>query len=162
MQLDPPVEVYTGIFIGSLLSTDDSHLNTEGISAIINLSGQCYQKSRSVLNIVMSDIPITFDTLELYIKKFTIGVAAIEVALAQGKKILVHCAAGINRSATLIAFYLIEQGLSYDETIELLAKANKKRGVELLTNPSFRSLLKSHYTLKKNFSQRKEDFAKLK
>jgi protein-tyrosine phosphatase len=156
---DPPTEVAPGVFIGSLASITDSQL--AGIDAIINLSGRCYQSSRSVLNIVMNDSPVTSETLCAYVRKFTIGVAAIEVAIAKGKRVLVHCAAGVNRSATLIAFYLIESGKTYDETIELLAAANKKRGAELLTNPTFRSLLHTHYILKSNFSRRNEDFKKL-
>ena len=161
MSVDPPTEVVPGIFIGSLASIKDEHLAEQKIDAIINLSGRCYQSNRSVLNIVMDDSPVTSKTLSAYVKKFTIGVAAIEVAIAKGKRVLIHCAAGINRSATLIAFYLIESGKTYDETVGLLADANRKRGTELFTNPSFRSLLHTHYILKSNFSRRGEDFKNL-
>lgn len=158
---DPPTEVIPGIYIGSTASTHNEHLASASIDAIINLSGQCYSSSRSLLNIVMNDEPVSLGTLDRYVRKFTIGVAAIEVAVKQGKRVLIHCAAGINRSATLIAFYLIEQGKTYQEAVELLAVANKKRGVSLLTNPTFCSLLYTHYVLKTNFSRRENDFGQL-
>jgi protein-tyrosine phosphatase len=161
MSQDPPVEVHKGVFIGSLASLDEDGLARQNIGAIINLSGKCYKNSRSVLNIVMDDIPVTIDTLDIYVKKFAIGVAAIEMALAADKCVLVHCAAGINRSATLIGLYLIERGLTYSAAVELLAAANSKRRVELLTNPSFRTILKMHSSLRENFTRRREELGKL-
>ena len=159
--MDPPAEVCDGIFIGSLDSTHEDMLTHARIGAIINLSGRCYENSRSVLNIVMDDVPVTTDTLRAYARKFAIGVAAIEVAVRAGQRVLVHCAAGINRSATLIAFYLIESGRSYDDAIQLLAAANRKRKVELLTNPTFRSLLKTHSVMREEFPRREEEFKAL-
>ena len=156
--MDPPTEVVDGIYIGSLNSTRGELLDRAGIDAIINLSGQCYESNRAVINIIMEDINVTLDTVDAYMKKFTIGVAAIEVALKEKKKVLVHCAAGINRSATLIAFYMIENGYSYESTFASLSAANKKRGVELLTNQSFRSILKTYYVQKKNFAERNKYF----
>lgn len=159
--MDPPTEVIAGVYIGSLASTTEDHLSRASIDAIINLSGICYKNARSVLNIVMDDVPVTTDSLHGYALKFAIGVAAIETAVRAGKRVLVHCAAGINRSATLIAFYLIENGHSYDRAVELLAAANKKRNVDLLTNPSFRSLLKTHSIMRDTFPRREAEFAAL-
>ena len=38
------------------------------------------------------------------------GVRAIEEALAAGRKVAVHCGAGLGRSGTLLAAYLVAQG----------------------------------------------------
>jgi protein-tyrosine phosphatase len=158
---DPPVEVVPGIYIGSLLSIKNDHLEAEKISAIINLSGQPYKSSRAVFNIIMSDTDIEPHQMNLYVQKFALGVAAIETAIGEKMKVLVHCAAGINRSATLIGMYLIEQGMSYNEAFDALASANKKRNVDLLTNKSFSLLLNTHYELKRGLGARREKFAEL-
>jgi atypical dual specificity phosphatase len=45
------------------------------------------------------------------------GVAAIDAALRDGVRVAVHCAAGLGRSGTLIAAYLVSQGATPDEAI---------------------------------------------
>lgn len=158
MESDPPVKVVDGIFIGSINTVSSQGMRY--IDAIINLSGTFYKTEKALINIMMDDAVVNLDNLDLYMKKFSIGVAAIETARKEGKNILIHCAAGINRSATLIAFYLIERGMALDDIIDALAVANKKRGVELLTNPTFRSILKTYYILQKNMKNRIAAFKK--
>jgi atypical dual specificity phosphatase len=45
------------------------------------------------------------------------GVAAIARALAEGKRVAVHCAGGLGRTGTLLACYLVRQGSSPEEAI---------------------------------------------
>lgn len=59
-----------------------------------------------------------------------------------------NCQAGMNRSAAMIAAYLIcARGYSFDKTVKALEDANKKRGIAALKNNDFRKILKemSHF-----------------
>lgn len=153
--MDPGAKVTEGICIGSLsTATSESCLAAMNIDAIVNLSGTDYQSSVPVYDILMDDVDVVPQTMESYIHTFADGVDAISTARRAGKNVLVHCAAGVNRSATLIAFYLIEHGWTYTEAIEALSNANQKRAVPLLTNHSFRYLLQAYDSFKRNFHKK--------
>jgi atypical dual specificity phosphatase len=51
------------------------------------------------------------------------GVAAIENALKEGQRVAVHCGAGLGRSGTLIAAYLVSQGSSPDDAMAQVRNA---------------------------------------
>jgi protein-tyrosine phosphatase len=160
--MDSGAKIADGLYIGSLATArNEQCLEELGIDAIINLSGSKYENSRPQLQLVMNDSTVDIESVDMYLSKFAIGIAAIEKARAESKTVLVHCAAGINRASTLIGFYLIEQGLTYDEALSALTRANTERGVRLLTNPDFRFMLKLHDSQKRIFSARTKTFDKV-
>jgi hypothetical protein len=66
-----------------------------------------------------------------------------EIEQKPKKPILINCHAGMNRSAAVICAYLILVAkMPYGKCIKLLQDANKTRGLDVLTNPSFRKALK--------------------
>jgi atypical dual specificity phosphatase len=59
------------------------------------------------------------------------GVQAITEALRQGKKVAVHCGAGLGRSGTLLAAFLVSEGSDADEAIARV-RAARPGSVETL------------------------------
>lgn len=67
----------------------------------------------------------------------------IEFLKTAPKPALIHCHAGINRSASTIAAYMIYAlGHSFEDTIKRLERTNKKRGLKVLHNTDFRKTLR--------------------
>lgn len=152
LYMDTGAKVCDGIYIGSLATaTSEQCLDNNNIDAIINLSGSDYESNRPVYILTMDDTNVTPHNMDIYLQKFAKGVEAIVHCRQAGKRVLVHCAAGINRSATLIAFYLIHCGWTYDQALDALKVANIARRVPLLTNDSFRYLLQAHDSFRRNF-----------
>lgn len=46
------------------------------------------------------------------------GMAAITDAVASGKRVAVHCGAGLGRTGTMLACYLVQQGADADTAVE--------------------------------------------
>jgi hypothetical protein len=128
------------LFIGSLQTALSTHC-LKNIDIVINMSGYSYECERPVYHITMEDADITQSTQDDYLVKFYDGIHIIRRAHKSGMSVLVHCMAGINRSATLIALYLITCGVQ--DAVARLQVANTKRRKPLLTNKSFRWLIQS-------------------
>jgi hypothetical protein len=150
---DSGAYVDSGIYIGSLTTAmSESRLNQLNIGAIINLSQRKYNCKLPVFDIDMDDAAIDVDNFEDYVLKFKSGIDAIKSLREKNKNVLVHCAAGINRSATLIAMYLIDLGDDYNTAVSKLVIANSSRGVPLLTNQTFKYLLSAQDSFNRNFN----------
>jgi protein-tyrosine phosphatase len=85
------------------------------VDAILNISEFYYPTNRIYRNLYFPD--------GVYIQPLAlIGECTefIHAQLREGRRVLVHCAAGISRSCVIGAAYLYECGMSLDEAIALI------------------------------------------
>jgi hypothetical protein len=135
---DIAAHVHDSISIGSVRSGRD------GFDLIINLSGHHYVAPNMIM-VLMDDVEITTHNVAYILKQLQMCAKILQAH--KYHKILVHCAAGVNRSALVIGYYLLTCGISYETMIELLSCANKGRGLPVFTNVSFARLLRTYYDL---------------
>jgi protein tyrosine phosphatase len=139
---DNGAEVHDGIFIGSLATgKNDKWISDNAIDIIINMSGYMYNSNVPVVVITIDDNYVPISEINSYMEKLSDAAKYIKKYHSRGKRILVHCAAGINRSAAAICLYLMMIGHRYDDALDKLTSANSKRNLSALTNVSFRYLL---------------------
>jgi atypical dual specificity phosphatase len=95
----------------------------QGVSVLINLHERAHEPSRlarhglTELHLPVRDFsPPTPEQLSL-------GVAAIERALESRQRVAVHCGAGLGRTGTLLACYLVHEGLGPGAAIQRVRSA---------------------------------------
>lgn len=145
---DPAAKVADGVYIGSVAAAlEPEELKRIGAHVIVNLSGYNYYPPAviTMINIPVLDTAVTLATAAHYMSKFRDAADQIRLARARGYTVLVHCAAGINRSATAIGFYLLDCGLTVPEAVEAIFAANKQRQKPALVNDTFTRLLCMRY-----------------
>lgn len=94
---------------------------TESEARSLGLSGEegaCQEAGIDFLR-----IPIQDHSAPPYTKAVFDGITQMVEAIKAGKKIYIHCFAGIGRSATLAAAVLLHQDYSAEEAIRALRKA---------------------------------------
>jgi atypical dual specificity phosphatase len=98
-------------------------LSRQGISVLVNL----HERPHNPLSIARHNLT----EVHLPVRDFTPpspeqlerGVDAIAGALAEGKRVAVHCRAGLGRTGTLLACYLVNSGFSPEEAINRVREA---------------------------------------
>jgi len=61
--------------------------------------------------------------------QFSMGVACIDIVVKNKEKVYVHCKNGHGRAPTLVAAYLITQGMSVEKAVEFLK--SKRAGIDI-------------------------------
>lgn len=125
---ESPQEVVPGLFIGDVDDAQDiNKLRALGIGAVLNVAdffvnAQGFYR-RHMPELVYCGIPME-DTSSFPIDRFFSRTNRfIQVARANGLRVLVHCMAGISRSVTVMCAYLmIVNGWSVDVTLRRIRR----------------------------------------
>ena len=136
-----PAEILDYMYLGSEEhSANEKVLKSNGITLILNVATGC--KNHFENKFVYKNLAI-LDNCESEISdNFEEAFAFIEAAKKNGEKVLVHCQAGISRSATICAAYLMKtQSLNVSQALE---KVRQKRKV-VAPNFSFMVQLERYY-----------------
>ncbi len=110
------------LYVGSQFSKDGKKvLEIEGISAVVNMRKEFDDLSKGLWRGKYCYLPTVDDTAPS-LSQLEEGVRFIENEISAGEKVYIHCGAGVGRAPTMAAAYLIDQGLSLPEAIELIKR----------------------------------------
>lgn len=131
-------QIVEGIWLGDASDAMDiDTLNKHGIDSVVNCAekhtltcAEFYPFGWNYLGLECDDAA-NYDILGKHMREF---IAFMDKCVGEKKKVLVHCAAGINRSATLLIAYLVRRrGMCLKDAISLCFK---QRPI-ILTNEAF-------------------------
>ncbi len=89
-------------------------LQAAGVTSVLNMRSEYCDREAGIAPRQYLRLP-TVDDESPTPEQFRQGVAFIREQVAEGGGVYVHCKAGMGRAATMVAAYLVAQGLSPDE-----------------------------------------------
>jgi dual specificity protein phosphatase-like protein len=147
MQRDPPTppagwrmqvfEVLPGLLIGTRLDPSAEY-ETLQVDAIVDLEDWEFGWTPPVpLGRLFVSFPMDDeDDVDPHVRQLASFVAAL---VTSGRRVLVHCTEGLNRSGVVVARALMEMGKTANEAIELVRRTRGPSvdGFQALNNPAF-------------------------
>eukprot|EP00798_Chlamydomonas_sp_ICE-L_P009418 gene9418-18407_t len=117
---DNPMKIVPGLYLGSFMAEQNlDKLKTEGITHVLCVANDLdasHPDEFKYLQIMISDRP-TSDLVTHFPKCF----AFIDEAIEQQGSVLVHCMAGVSRSASVVIGYIMnKRGMKYEEVFSLV------------------------------------------
>lgn len=110
-------KIFDQLYLGSVAdATNPQFLKDAGITHIVNCAEECpspFSQTISYLNLNLKDIP----TQSLY-HVFEPSFEYIRDNIGMGSIVLVHCAAGISRSTSIVLYFIMKiKNVGYDQAI---------------------------------------------
>lgn len=134
----PAKQIIKNLWIGSEKDAADMNfMKKNNIRLIVNATDSVpvYAKGIKTLRIPVGDDPYYSEKMGKYIP---IAVVAIHDVLNHGQGVLVHCRAGMNRSATTVAGYLMfKKGMTAQQAMAFI----KRKKPECFTPMNFMGAL---------------------
>ena len=123
------------IFIGNYYSAEMlDYGNRNSITHVLNCTPH-YHKGLKDLTVNQINID---DGFEIPAESVLFGIRMISEAVRSGGRILVHCHAGISRSPSMVAAYLMYNGFSWDEAVDFI----RRRRPEIFPHPNIERSVK--------------------
>jgi len=138
----PAKQIVRGLWIGSERdAADPKFMQKHKIRLIVNATDAVpVYTNVKTMRVPVEDAPSSANRMAKYVPMTTV---AINDVLRHGQNVLVHCRAGMNRSATVVAAYLMfSKGFTADQAMAFV----KKRKPECFTPMNFKSSLNSWET----------------
>jgi hypothetical protein len=129
------------LYIGNIDSLKDDYKFDVIINCTKHIPFTTIPSIKSI-RIPINDTPIENDNLLRYVKEYDV-LQIIHQARLDGKNVLVHCHAGMQRSCAVVAMYLIKYYKLTDENAIKVIK--NKRAIAFYPEPTFRRALNSYY-----------------
>lgn len=112
--------VTTHLYVGSQFSQAGlAHLQKAGISAVVNMRSEKDDRIYDLSGFAYCHIPVVDDTAPA-MDQLDQGCSFIEDEIRQGGIVYIHCGAGVGRAPTMAAAYLIRQGQSLEQALEMI------------------------------------------
>lgn len=138
----PRKQITDGLWVGSAADARDAgFLRRERIGLVVNCTRTLPFLSKTILGfrVAVDDDPAEQEEMMRYIPNATV---AIDDALNAGGNVLVHCYAGIQRSSTIAAAYLMfKLGLTHEQAMAAVRKAKHEAFVP---TPTFKHALQQY------------------
>lgn len=96
-------------------------LEREGITAVVNLRTEYDDAAHGLAFPLYCYLP-TVDDDSPSSEHFQTGVDFIDSVVKDGGKVYIHCKAGVGRAPTMAAAYLVSQGYTVDNAVELIKR----------------------------------------
>ncbi len=110
------------LFVGGKISRAGwERLEAWGVSVLVNLRVEFDDLELGIRPTTYLWLP-TIDGTPPTLEQLAEGARAIQKAVAEGRKVYIHCAAGVGRAPTLAAAYLATTGLSPREALGLIRR----------------------------------------
>jgi len=120
---------------------DLDSIKTKGVEAVLNLCAECYDLHaiEAAAGLVVHWLPVSDeDAPELSDAQDALN--WMDTMLTEDKKVLVHCRFGVGRTGTLMVAWLLKQGYTLDDALEMLrhtpAEPKSRRQWEFLNTYS--------------------------
>ena len=135
-----PKRITNHVFVGSrATAADPVFLKKNNIKLVVNCTkDQPKFSDIPMLRVPVNDSPSDADKMSKYLRMASL---AIRDVTRYGGNVYIHCFAGMNRSATVCAAYLMTiKGLTADEAMKII----KKKKPECFTPMNFKPALKNY------------------
>ncbi len=104
-------------------ASDLARLQQRGIRLLINLHERPHPPGRLVeFNLTECHLPVRDFTAPI-LSQIGIAVKRLATTIAAGNRVAIHCGAGLGRSGTVAACYLIEQGHDWSTAVDMVRAA---------------------------------------